>query len=49
MKGGLTKDNNGENGDQRRERGRRTLLDEKSVIEEKIKTLRGEVRAKGRR
>lgn len=49
MKGGLTKNSDGENGDQRRERGRRTLLDETSVTEEKMKTSGREVRGKGRR
>lgn len=49
VKGGLTRSNDGENGDQRRDRGRRTPLDEVGVTEGKIKTVRREVRVKGRR
>jgi len=49
VKGGLTKSNDGESSDQRRERGRRRPLHEIGVTGGKMKTLRGEVRVKGRR
>lgn len=40
VKGGLAKSNDGENGEQRREKMRGTLLKGTSVTEEKIKTLK---------
>lgn len=49
MRGTLTRRDDGENGDQRRERWSRALLDEMGVTEEKMKTLRREVRVKGER
>lgn len=50
MKGGLTRSNDGEKGDQRRERGRRAPLDDISVTEGKMKTWREEKgRVEGRR